>query len=437
LSFLAGVNESARAGQFHFRCSAPALHATHDRTCFSFASALNRGVPPALTITPRAARRFLLRTLGFDPPFADVASALSRLGYVQIDPINVCGRMHDLILRNRVVNYREGDLMRHLHGAAGNNASPTQASAKHSAVEVSARAAEERIAFEHHHPETHILVAFPLEAWPHLLGAMRARARRTGAWSGRLTPKERELAPQLLAEIAARGPLGSEDFADRRRAQRVVWGAATLVKSTLQKLFFHGRLLIAQRVSQRRRYDLPERVLPARILAQPAAPAAETTRWLALLKLRQRRLATLKRSELAAVADAVQAVTISGCPPLFCLREDAPLLAGMSAEPANSIAASAPVRLLAPLDPLIYDRRVTAALWNFEYTWEAYTPAARRTRGHYALPILAGTELVGHVDPKAEREAGVLAIVSRRIRRGYRVADTLAEFARWLGLRRR
>ena len=42
--------------------------------------------------------------------------------------------------------------------------------------------------------------------------------------------------------------------------------------------------------------------------------------------------------------------------------------------------------LLAPLDPLIYDRRLTSALWNFEYTWEVYTPPAKRKRGYYALP---------------------------------------------------
>jgi uncharacterized protein YcaQ len=51
-----------------------------------------------------------------DHPVADVGAALAHHGYIQIDPINVCGRMHDLILRHRVTAYREGDLMRHLHG---------------------------------------------------------------------------------------------------------------------------------------------------------------------------------------------------------------------------------------------------------------------------------------------------------------------------------
>lgn len=400
------------------------------------------GVRP-LNVSPLAARRFMLRAQGIDAPFADVGTALSHLGYVQIDPLNICGRMHDLILRNRVAGYREGDLVRHLHGA---ETGPTPAAP---------RRALERVAFEHHHPSTNILVAFPLEAWPHLLGAMRERSRHAGAWAGRLTPRERELAPKLLAEIAARGPLGSEDFDDARRAHRVVWGAATLVKSTLQKLFFHGRLLIGQRDNGRRRYDLPERVLPARILALPEAPVRETARWLAQLKLRQRRLAMLTRDEQRAIGEEAQAVTVDGCPALYCLREDAELLEACGADgkapesltqlPECLKPASArltpdrnieSVRLLAPLDPLIYDRRVTKALWNFDYTWEAYTPATKRVRGHYALPVLAGTELVGHVEPKADRERRKLVIASRAVRRGISTTAALDDLAAWLGLNR-
>jgi hypothetical protein len=98
-------------------------------------------------------------------------------------------------------------------------------------------------------------------------------------------------------------------------------------------------------------------------------------------------------------------------------------------------AAAAKLLLLAPLDPIIYDRRVTAALWDFDYTWEAYTPPHKRVRGHYALPILAGTEIVGDVDPKADRERKKLRIVSRRVRRGFRSAPAVAALAEFLGLR--
>ena len=376
-------------------------------------------VPPVLQVTPLAARRFHRRALLLDAPVPDIGTALAHHGYVQIDPINVCGRMHDHILRHRVLGYREGDLMRHLHGEAA----PLPAAA--------------RTAFEHHLPDTHVLVAFPLDAWPHLLAAMHQRTRAHGAWSGKLTPRERDLTSHILGELAARGPLSSDDIEDAGRRARRVWGTATFAKSTLQKLFFHGHVLIACREKNRRLYHLPERVLTPDILRRPEPSAADTVRWSVQLKLRQRRLVLLKRAELAAVADLVQPVAVGSGPTLYCLASDVPVLHAASddSKSENPISKISPPLLLAPLDPLIYDRRVTRTLWNFDYTWEAYTPASKRVRGHYALPILAGHELVGHVDPKADRERGQLVVVSRRVRRGHRVAPAVHELARFLGLR--
>ena len=290
-------------------------------------------------------------------------------------------------------------------------------------------AAEERTALEHHLPSTNVLVAFPLEAWPHLRGAMRVRARHRSAWMGRLTARERELAGRILETIANGRAVGPEAFADGRKG-RQVWGTATLAKATLQKLFFHGRLLIAGRQNNRRLYDLPERVLPAAVLAERERSAEETARWLALSRLRQHRLVALRKAELPLVEDLVQAVQVDGCPELHCLREDLRWF-----EPGEPTASAADPLLLAPLDPLVYDRRITRHLWGFDYAWEAYVPAPERRRGFYALPVLAGTELVGHVDVKANRKRGSLEVVSRSVRRGQRTAPAIGRLARFLGLK--
>jgi len=85
---------------------------------------------------------------------------------------------------------------------------------------------------------------------------------------------------------------------------------------------------------------------------------------------------------------------------------------------------------------MIYDRVVTEKLWGVNYRWEVYTPAAKRVRGYYALPLLAGNEIVGHVDPKADRARGRLRIVSQSVCRGHRVAPAIRELAGFLGLKR-
>jgi uncharacterized protein YcaQ len=367
-----------------------------------------------LDLPAPAARRFLRAALGLDAPHASVAAALAHHGYVQLDPINVCGRMHDLILRNRVAGYREDDLLRHLHGPDLSGLPPAR-----------------RAAFEQYLPGG-VLVALPLDAWPHLTGAMEERSRHPHGYAGRLSPAEEQLAQMVLAELVQRGPLSSDDIAHDGQAVSA-WGSrGRAVKTVLEKLFFHGRVLIAARRGFRRIYDLPERVLPAALLRAPRPAAAETARWLLLLRLRQRRLATLRRAELPLVEDQVQPVRVPGCPPCFCLREDAPALAAAAEAPAPD----GPPLLLAPLDPLIYDRRLTAGLWGFEYTWEVYTPAARRVRGYYALPLLAGERLAGHLEPRADRERRRLVVVSRSVPRGVAVRPALRELAGFLGLRR-
>ena len=342
-------------------------------------------------------------------PHASIGGALEYHGYVQIDPLNICGRMHDLILRSRVAGYREGDLMRHLHEGP-------------------------RVAIESHHPVQGVLAAFAVSDWPFLMVKMRERARRTkGYYYGRITALESRMAATILAEIAQRGPMSPGDFepGPRRRSD---WGSgSTLVRKVFEKLYLHGRLVICRRDAFRRIYDLPEHVLPAEILNAPAPAKAEFEEWAILSLLRQRRLVTLRKQDVAPVRDQIAEVKVEGCPAMFCLRSDLPLLEQAAAGGLEE--ANGEPRLIAPLDPLIYDRRITAGLWSFDYTWEVYTPEAKRVRGYYALPILAGESIVGHVDPKADRKAGQLRVMSRRAPRGVRVAPAVKQLAAFLGLR--
>lgn len=366
-------------------------------------------VPLSLSLSN--ARRFHCKAVLLGAMVPDVATALRHHGYIQIDPINVCGRMQDLILRNRVQGYREGDLFRFLHGS-----------------EQAPLPAGERQAFEHHLPHTHILVALPLEAWPYLLATMRHRTGTDSTWSGKLDDRESKLAERILAEMAERGPLASDDVDDDQRSHHG-WGSqATLAKATLQKLFFHGRVMIARREGIRRLYDLTERVLPSSVLSQSEPDAVAIKRWSVLQKLRQRRLVTLTKLELAVVEDLVQPIKVEDGPLWYCLREDLPLLDDLGNEDRLPT-------LLAPLDPLIYDRKVTRQLWDFDYTWEVYTPAVKRVRGYYALPLLSNLEIAGHVDPKANRQERRLDVVNRTVRRGHKASGAVKELAKFLGLK--
>lgn len=362
-----------------------------------------------LTISTLTARRFMQLATGLDGKFAEMDSALQHLGFVQIDPINVCGRMQDHILRHRVRGYREGDCMGHLH-------SPSV-----------------RTAFEHHLPDSSNLAALPLDAWPHLQRSMQERTRGDSTWSGKLTPAEKKLAATILARMATEGPLCSQDIESARKDKTHAWDSTTLAKSTLQKLFFHGRILIARRDSNRRYYDLPEHLLPSSSLNAALPTAAETTRWLALLKLRQRRLAALKATELRAISEEVIPVSVhdTDAPRLHVLRSDSDV---MEFSASTTKAAIKPL-LLAPLDPVIYDRRVTESVWAFDYRWEVYVPPQKRVRGYYALPLLHSHRFIGHADVKADRSQGKLAVISQQTTSASHARTAVNSLADFLGLK--
>lgn len=351
-------------------------------------------------------RRFLLRIHGFDTPFPSVASALDHLGYVQIDPINVCGRMHDLILRNRIAHYPENGLHDFIH-------SP------------------ERPGFEHYLPGQGILVAFPAGAWPFLRPAMEERRESPDGYGGKLNREEAALARDILAEISSTGALSSDAIRHDSRGITAWGNHARQAKVVLEKLFFHGHVLITGRTHFRRIYDLPERVIPKKTLNRKSPGPESIERWKVLTRLRQRRLTTLSKARHALVEEDVIPVKTEGGPTLFALREDQPVLeeSRLMSPPDHQ------PRLIAPLDPIIYDRKQTAWIWNFPYTWEVYTPESKRQRGYYALPLLSRETLAGHIDPKADRKAGKLNIVSRQVARGHTYMPAVRDLARFLGLR--
>jgi len=373
-------------------------------------------LPDPVSISASTARRFALSATGLVEPVATVTAALHHLGFVQIDPLNVCGRMPEHILRHRVTDYAEGDLHAHLYGLRDNTP-----------LDQPALTAAQRTAFEHFHPGRYVLAAFPLADWPYFRAEMARRARTTGSWMSQLTASEKRLATRVLDEITDRGPLGSEHIADPARASNG-WNNSRLVKVVMDKLLGHGRLLISRRFKGRRIYDLPARIIPPRILDLPPPSPTALARWTAHLKLRQHRLVSLNRPELAALTDEVQPLTFDSGAPVYCLKSDLPLLENPPPPPPEP-------RLIAPLDPLIIDRALVRRLWNFDYTWEVYTPAAKRQRGYYALPLLAGESLIGDVDLKADRKTNRLRVISRRVARGHKSTPAVKSLATFLALK--
>jgi hypothetical protein len=249
----------------------------------------------------------------------------------------------------------------------------------------------------------------------------------------------------VLERIRKDGPCAASDFEEKRSRQG--WWEWTDTKRALEWLFWAGHITTAtRRGSFERVYDLTERVIPARFLGLPTPDEGEAHR--ALIDRAALALGIATALELrdyfrlgpeeakAAIETLVEAgvlrlVEVSGWGRPAFLHRDARLPRRLSAR-----------ALLAPFDPLVWERSRTFRLFGFHYRIEIYTPADKRRHGYYVLPFLFGDRLVARLDLKADRQGGRLLVhaVHFEPRQPSNAMDALVEelaaLAGWLGLDR-
>ena len=371
------------------------------------------------------ARRIALAAQGFgkaapaQPGRAQLLRTVERLGLYQIDSVNVLARAHYLPAFSRLGAYDRSLLDRAAWGPK-----------------------RERRLFEYWAHEASLL---PLELHPLLRWRMARAERGEIGWTNlkRFAREDRPYAEAILARIRAEGPLAASDFEqDRSRSGWWEWGDT---KRALEWLFWSGRLTTAtRRGSFERVYDLPERVIPAAILALPTPDEADAQS--GLVDRAARALGIATESDLRDYFRLDPAATRAA---ILSLREEGVLIEANVqgwARPAYVHRdARRPRRidgaaLLAPFDPLIWHRPRAERLFDFRYRIEIYTPADKRTHGYYVLPFLLGDRLVARVDLKADRQAGSLLVRSLHLEphappeTREALAGELRRMAGWLGL---
>ncbi|MET0170201.1 MAG: crosslink repair DNA glycosylase YcaQ family protein [Aliihoeflea sp.] len=297
----------------------------------------------------------------------------------------------------------------------------------------------ERRLFEYWAHEASLL---PLTTHPLLRWRMARADRGEAGYSGmRIFAGERRAeAMAVLDRIRQEGPLAASEF----ESSRTGWWEWSDSKRMLEWLFYAGHITTAtRRRSFERVYDLAERVIPSAILALPTPSDRDAQR--ALIAQSARALGIATAGELrdyfrlapqeaqAAIATLVEEgvlipAAVPGWPQAFLHRE---------ARRPRHIQAQA---LLAPFDPLIWERARTERMFGFRYRIEIYVPAEKRQHGYYVLPFLFGDRLVARVDLKADRKTSRLLVHATHYE-PYAPSEAaealhgeLKSLARWLGL---
>jgi uncharacterized protein YcaQ len=274
---------------------------------------------------------------------------------------------------------------------------------------------KDRSLFEHW---THDAAAIPTTLyphWAHRFEASRGRIARNAWWQARLGPDHTVITEHVRERIEREGPLQSKDFETDTQTPRIEtgWWGWKPQKAALEYLWHTGTLGITRRVHFQKVYDLMGRVLPAAVGRDVPEPGAHLD-WACRSALE--RLAVATPNELAGFWRAVdRAAATRWCEAAAGRGEIVPVrLAGVDgSRPVRAYAFAdwrrraqrlpdppERIRVLAPFDPLVHDRRRSLRLFGFDFRFEAFVPKAKRTHGYYVMPILEGERFVGRLDPE-------------------------------------
>jgi uncharacterized protein len=347
------------------------------------------------------ARRYQLHAVGLlgkSYPAGDdgIRHAFSDLGSIQLDPLPVLGRNHDLVIQARVDGTHPDQVLDLIH--------------------------RERLGFEYWNKAMCIIT---LEHYPLLRRLMEHGGDvYTSRRADKLAREYPTAVDDVLEAVRAHGPLSSRELGtqDIAQGEHRGWKSTKAANAALEVLWNDGRITVSHRDRYRRYFDLSERIIPAAVRRR-RVPAEEL--WAGLLRERIRTVGLLPAAGDAEAWMFVRCARTNGALAALLAREDivevrvagikTPFLAlGDAGERLTEAERAEPdagvARFLGPLDPFLWARTGLERLWAFRYTWEVYKPQDKREFGYYVLPVLVGDRLVGRFDGALDRAAGALRV---------------------------
>ena len=360
---------------------------------------------------------------------ADVLGVLEHLGALQLDTISTLARAHELVPAARLGHLDRGLIDAALWGAGSEIAHPGPV----------------------HTVEywSHAACILPVTKWPAYAFRRREFVRRGKRWQW----TTEQAIERVRAQLRAGEPITTSDIGGAKTSG--AWWSWSDTKVAIEWLLDIGEVVCVRRVGWRRVYDATERALPAEVLDGPQwtesdgvyGPADDAchdelveSAALTLGVATIADLADMQRLKQTATRDAVRRLIEHG-------RLEQVNVEGWGA-PAfvHTAARAAGTRrravLLSPFDPLVWERSRTERLFGLRYRLESYTPASKRERGYYAMPVLAGDRIVGTVDPARIDKGRTLqartvtleaTTPAAQRRDAHSVATALAEAASWVG----
>lgn len=357
-------------------------------------------------LSNRQARQFLLLKQGLlgEYKFHEKQGALSYIrqaGCIQFDPVDVCGKNAELALQSRVKNFQKKALHDLLY--------------------------KDRALFDY--PDKNLSI-IPVEDWPYF-----RRFREISIQGGAKFKDLAKLETEAKDYIREYGAVSSDDLpidGSIHWHSHIHWsgnwiGDTNAARAVLEHLYATGEFVIHHKRGTRKYYDLADKCIPSAVLeaSDPLPDEHSHYKWRVLRRIGAVGVLWNRNSnaflgiwgmkspqrervfkELLNENNILEIQVDSLKTPLYCRAEDAALL-DMVKHSEDYIPRC---EFIAPLDCMMWDRKLIHALFDFDYTWEIYTPPAKRKFGHYVLPVLCGDRFVGRIEAASDVKAGVLHV---------------------------
>ncbi len=348
-----------------------------------------------LRIENKIARQLWLESQGLSVSpkgTLDLLGMIKKLGFVQLDSIQVVSRAHHHILWSRNQNYREPMLDILLEN--------------------------DRSVFEHF---THDASVIPMEFFPFWKRQFRRKKEQLdhAKWfKGLPDQHEREL---IKNRIGRDGPLSTHAFDTKITGPKKMWSRPPH-KLALDYMWYAGELGTSHRINFNKYYDLAERIFPES-LRELDVPDQDQIDWLCDAALD--RMGFGLPSEIQQYWDAVSPKEVNEWLTSTRARVQeveietfegqwikGVALANIEDRLVSLTPATSRLRILNPFDPVIRDRKRLKRLFGFDYRVEMFVPAAKRIWGYYVFPILEGHQFVGRIEINGDRKNSVLYVTN-------------------------
>ncbi len=305
----------------------------------------------------------------------NISDVLNHYSCLQVDPLSVVAKNQELVLFNRVEQFKPDDLNDYIY--------------------------TKRQGFEYW---LQLYSIVPLESFPYLTARMRIK----NSWQEDYYNKHRREIDITLEFISKNGPTSSKDLSHIPKVKGIFsWTGKDTRTGLLAYLWDTGQIMISYRKKNQKFYDLTENTIPVEIINKKITTRKsiefilrQSFKYLGIVRIPySNRCGYAIRTELLKVfkkmliQKQILNLTIDGKKSrYYILRDQIEDIKKLGLQNLHK-----ELNILPPLDPLVIDRKILCDIFNFNYTWEAYVPAINRKFGHYGMPVLFQGNFIGQI----------------------------------------